>query len=165
MPTNQAQYQAVVPTPLGALGVCVEDQHLKSIDFLPEQRGAQSADDGPTQHIVEALQHYLRDPNAPLAIEPLLAGTAFQRRVWQRLRQIPVGETITYGQLAQELGSSPRAVGNACRANPCPLVVPCHRVVGKQGLGGFAGKTSGPKLQLKIWLLTHEGVLPAMSAA
>jgi methylated-DNA-[protein]-cysteine S-methyltransferase len=165
MQTRQTQYQAILATPFGALGICMEDQQLRSIDFLPEERGAQSTVDGPTQKIVEALQDYLRDPTVPLTIEPQLAGTEFQYRVWQRLRQIPAGETRTYGQLAQELHSSPRAVGNACRANPCPLVIPCHRVVGKQGLGGFAGKTSGPKLQLKIWLLTHEGVLPAASVA
>jgi methylated-DNA-[protein]-cysteine S-methyltransferase len=138
----------------------VEDQRLKSIDFLPELWGTQGPLDRATADIIEALQAYLRDPSLPLTIEPLLEGTPFQCRVWRRLMQIPPGETMTYGQLAQQLNSSPRAVGNACRANPCPLVVPCHRVVGKQGLGGFAGRTSGPKLQLKIWLLTHEGVLP-----
>jgi methylated-DNA-[protein]-cysteine S-methyltransferase len=141
----------------------VVSQRLKSIDFLPETRGMQEPVDRATADIVRVLLDYLRDPNLTCTIEPLLDGTLFQRRVWRRLMQIPPGETMTYGELAQELNSSPRAVGNACRANPCPLVVPCHRVVGKQGLGGFAGKTSGPKLQMKIWLLAHEGVLPKPS--
>ncbi len=86
-------------------------------------------------------------------------GTDFQQNVWKRLLQIPLGSTATYGQLADELNSSPRAVGNACRGNPCPLVIPCHRVVGKSGLGGFSGQVSGPKLAIKRWLLTHEGWL------
>jgi methylated-DNA-[protein]-cysteine S-methyltransferase len=161
----KAQYQAILAMPIGALGIRVEDRCLKSIDLLPAQRSTPGTADEATAGIVEALEGYLRDPKAPCYIVSRLEGTPFQRRVWQRLMQIPPGETQTYGQLAQELDSSPRAIGNACRANPCPLVVPCHRVVGKQGLGGFAGKTSGPKLQLKRWLLTHEGVLPATSTA
>jgi methylated-DNA-[protein]-cysteine S-methyltransferase len=163
MHPNLKDYQAIVPTPFGALGVCTEDQRLRSIDLLPGKQAVQRPVDAATTRIIQALQDYLDDPSIPWNIEPLLEGTEFQQRVWQRLRRIPVGETVTYGQLAQELQSSPRAVGNACRANPCALVVPCHRVVGKQGLGGFAGKTSGPKLQLKIWLLVHEGVLPTPS--
>jgi len=157
---DQLRYQAILPTPFGALGVRVEGRQLKAIDLLPDEKASLAPVDGTTADIVERLQEYLQDPQARCDIEPLLQGTDFQRRVWHRLMRIPSGETVTYGQLAQELRSSPRAVGNACRANPCPLVVPCHRVVGKKGLGGFAGKTSGPKLQLKIWLLSHEGVLP-----
>jgi methylated-DNA-[protein]-cysteine S-methyltransferase len=160
---KQPGYQAILKTPFGALGVGVAGQRLKSIDFLPDQQVAQRPGDAATADITEALEAYLRDPSSPCRIEPLLQGTVFQRRVWQRLMQIPPGETVTYGQLARELNSSPRAVGNACRANPCPVVVPCHRVIGKRGLGGFAGRTSGPRLQLKIWLLVHEGVLPAPS--
>jgi methylated-DNA-[protein]-cysteine S-methyltransferase len=73
------------------------------------------------------------------------------------LRSIPPGRTRTYGELASKLGTSARAVGGACRANPCPVVVPCHRVVAANGLGGFAGDTSGRKLEVKRWLLRHEG--------
>jgi methylated-DNA-[protein]-cysteine S-methyltransferase len=113
--------------------------------------------------VIQAIQAYLEDPSFRFCFEPLLEGTAFQQRVWHELLQIPLGHTLTYGQLARQLGSSPRAIGNACRANPCPLVVPCHRVVGKTGLGGFAGKNSGPKLQIKRWLLMHEGGLPEFS--
>jgi methylated-DNA-[protein]-cysteine S-methyltransferase len=87
-----------------------------------------------------------------------VAGTPFQRRVWEAMRAIPPGRTRTYGDLAAELGTSPRAIGGACRANPCPIVVPCHRVVGATGLGGFAGDTSGHKVEVKRWLLRHEGV-------
>ena len=88
-----------------------------------------------------------------------LDGTPFQRRVWQVLQKIPSGSTMTYGEVAQQIGSGARAVGNACRANPCPLIVPCHRVVGVDGLGGFSGERGGEKLEIKRWLLQHEGVL------
>ncbi|NBC48858.1 MAG: methylated-DNA--[protein]-cysteine S-methyltransferase [Gammaproteobacteria bacterium] len=107
----------------------------------------------------EALDAYFADPARPIdcPIEP--AGTAFQRRVWARIALIPPGQTATYGALASELGSSARAVGNACRANPVPLRVPCHRVVAASGLGGFAGDRDGRLLTIKRWLLAHEGAL------
>ena len=78
------------------------------------------------------------------------------QRVWQALKQIPAGESICYGELAKQLGTSARAVGNACRANPLPIVVPCHRVVSASGLGGFMGQTQGAELTVKQWLLKHE---------
>lgn len=82
------------------------------------------------------------------------AGTPFQREVWKALRTIPAGTTISYGQLAKQLGrpSATRAVGAANGSNPIPIVVPCHRVVGANGsLTGFGGG-----LPRKKWLLEHE---------
>jgi len=88
---------------------------------------------------------------------PQLTGTQFQLRVWQAIYAIPVGETRTYGQLAALLGSGPRAVANACGANPFPIIIPCHRVVAKSGIGGFLqGKKNG--VLVKRWLLQHEGI-------
>ena len=84
------------------------------------------------------------------------SGTAFQRRVWQYLQTIPMGTTQSYGEVAQALNSSARAVGNACRANPYLLVVPCHRVVKSNGIGGFGGKIDGEAIAIKQWLLAHE---------
>jgi methylated-DNA-[protein]-cysteine S-methyltransferase len=84
------------------------------------------------------------------------AGTRFQQRVWEQIAAIPPGDTVTYGRIAEAVHSSPRAVGNACRANPVPLRIPCHRVVGAAGLGGFAGERGGELLGIKRWLLAHE---------
>ena len=73
---------------------------------------------------------------------PLItSGTEFQKKVWAGISQIPYGQTVTYGDLARSIGrpGSARAVGSACGANPLALIIPCHRVVGTQGLGGFAG--------------------------
>ncbi len=64
---------------------------------------------------------------------------------------------MTYGGLATKLGSGARAVGNACRQNPISIIIPCHRVVAANGLGGYAGHTQGKVLDRKRWLLTHEG--------
>lgn len=80
-------------------------------------------------------------------------GTPFQQRVWRLVSQIPYGATRTYGDIAKKLGNAgqARAVGRACNRNPLPLIIPCHRVVGSSGLGGFAGGE-----QLKRWLLECE---------
>jgi methylated-DNA-[protein]-cysteine S-methyltransferase len=84
-------------------------------------------------------------------------GTPYQQRVWQAISAIPRGQVLTYGDIAAQIGSGPRAVANACGANNIPLIVPCHRVVAKGGIGGFMqGNKDG--LKIKKWLLKHEGV-------
>jgi methylated-DNA-[protein]-cysteine S-methyltransferase len=110
---------------------------------------------------VREILAYCRQPNFRFSVATEPVGTAFQRRVWQVIAAIPAGCTRTYSEIAAELGSSPRAVGGACRANPYPLLVPCHRVVAVNGLGGFAGDTKGRLLAFKRRLLTHEAVLSA----
>lgn len=91
---------------------------------------------------------------------PLQAiGTPFQTKVWSELQKIPLGETRSYGEIAKKLNSSPRAVGNACRKNPILIIIPCHRVVSATGIGGFSGEKDGDKVNIKRWLLSHEGVL------
>jgi len=113
------------------------------------------ADDACTAAAREQLIAYFagqrRDFDLPLAP----AGTAFQQRVWAALRRIPFGETRSYGEIARELGSSPRAIGRANGTNPICVIVPCHRVIGADGsLTGFGYGT-----ELKRRLLEHEGAL------
>lgn len=86
----------------------------------------------------------------PLRVE---AGD-FQRRICARIAAIPFGETVTYGEIAGELGASAQAVGQACGGNPIPVFIPCHRVLGAKGLGGYSG---GAGIETKVWLLRHEG--------
>jgi methylated-DNA-[protein]-cysteine S-methyltransferase len=105
---------------------------------------------------------FLRDPRVWCAPDDVPQGSEHARRVWRALCRIPVGETRTYGEIAREIGSSPRAVGQACRANPWPLFVPCHRVVPGRGArtpttaGAYAGQVEGPLAGIKVWLLEHE---------
>jgi methylated-DNA-[protein]-cysteine S-methyltransferase len=100
---------------------------------------------------------YLADPTFTFGLPLRPAGTFFQRRVWGEIAAIPLGETETYGALAKNLKNAPRAVGQACGANPYPLVVPCHRVIAAGGgLGGFNRHGGGFLLEVKRWLLTHE---------
>lgn len=86
------------------------------------------------------------------------ASTPKQKQVWQAIAEIPCGQTRTYGDLARQLGSSPRAVGQACGRNPLPLLIPCHRVLAAQGLGGFNQGQADDMLKLKILLLQREGI-------
>jgi len=83
-------------------------------------------------------------------------GTAFQKKVWQAMSRIPFGATRTYGDLATELGTSPRALGGACGRNPIPIIIPCHRILGRNGgLGGYSGMDG---TETKAFLLRLEGV-------
>ncbi len=105
------------------------------------------------------FSRWLRDAGSPLALPLTPPGSDFQSRVRAALLAIPPGEVRSYGELARQLGSSARAVGGACRRNPVPILVPCHRVVGAAGPGGYGGHTGGAALRRKLWLLRHEGVL------
>ncbi len=115
------------------------------------------------QVIEQQLNQYFQQPGFQFSLFCQMEGaTVFQQKVWRALMQIPSGQVKTYGALAAELGSSARAVGNACRNNPFPLVIPCHRVVSAAGIGGYAGDTLQQQkgeikfMQIKQWLLTHE---------
>ena len=85
----------------------------------------------------------------------------FQQRLWRHLSDVPAGTTDTYGHLAQHLNSGAQAIGQACRRNPVPVIVPCHRIVSRQGMGGYAGEVEGEKMQIKKALLAHEGFVGA----
>jgi methylated-DNA-[protein]-cysteine S-methyltransferase len=106
---------------------------------------------------VRQLRAWLKDPRFDFGLPLAPAGTHFQRRVWNAVAAIPPGHTMSYGEVAAAIRSGPRAVGNACGANPYPIVVPCHRVVAaNQGLGGFGRNNDGFLLDIKRWLLRHE---------
>ncbi|WP_026280643.1 methylated-DNA--[protein]-cysteine S-methyltransferase [Thioalkalivibrio sp. ALE9] len=107
---------------------------------------------------------YGRDASAWQPTPAVPPGSAHARRVWAALSEIPVGEVRTYSEIAARVGSAPRAVGQACRANPWPLFIPCHRVVSSRfrrthDVGGYAGDQVGELAQVKRLLLAHEGVL------
>ena len=156
---NPERYDAVVSTPGFALGLRIEGATIAEIDFLPPDTPARAPDDPLARRACRQIERYLESPDAAFELPLKACGTAFQRRVWDAIRAIPRGETATYGEIARRLASTPRAVGQACGANPYPVVVPCHRVVGAGGLGGFAHARGGRLLEIKRWLLRHEGVL------
>jgi methylated-DNA-[protein]-cysteine S-methyltransferase len=157
-PAAAPDYAAIVTTPWDdvGLGVCVRDDCLVSIDFLPGNVLSYVAAVAVAREAVGQLQAYFRDPRHRFTVPLAFAGTSFQRKVWETLRRIPAGNTRSYGEVARQLGSSARAVGSACRANPIAVVIPCHRIVSAQGLGGFMGVTKGRGLEIKQCLLAHE---------
>lgn len=156
MPQARTDYDAVIAAPFGRLGLRLTDGRLSEIDFLSTRAPLVRPRSPAARAIARALNNYFKNPEKSLRVPLALNGTEFQRRVWRALVRIPAGEVRQYGELAVALRSSPRAVGNACRANPIPIVVPCHRVVAHAGIGGFMGHAAGKAVRLKEWLLTHE---------
>lgn len=142
---------AATRTPLGRIGLVEEGGAITRLLWDAENTGFRS----------DVLKEGLRQLEAffngdlhtfDLPLAP--AGTDFQQAVWDRLLAIPFGATRTYGDLALSLASPPRPVASACGANPIPIIIPCHRVVAADGLGGYSGAGG---IETKVWLLKHEG--------
>lgn len=144
-------------TPIGSLSIQMQASLLGKIEWLND-KVCQPSVDIPRQ-LEQILNHYWRTAKADYTLPLLEQGTAFQQKVWLALCSIPPGQTKTYGELAQTLNTSPRALANACRSNPFPIIIPCHRVLAKTGLGGYAGQTSGAMLTIKQALLRFEKTL------
>lgn len=163
--------QAVIETPVGLAFMFFSDKGLTRLAFAEERDFKEGVMVGGTseteslpkgllqewhRRVAQALEDYFTGNNGAADELPLdLRGTPFQLRVWQELRKIPPGETISYQELAKRAGApkAARAAGQACGANPVPILIPCHRVVAADGtLGGYS---SG--LERKRWLLRHEG--------
>lgn len=153
-------YQTIVAAPGFALGVRCSADEILEIEFLPPCEAV--APQTPlAKETVRQLRAWLKDARFEFSLPLAAAGTPFQRKVWAQISAIPCGQTRSYGDLAEAIGSAPRAVGGACGANPYPLVVPCHRVVARDGgLGGFNRERGGLLLDIKRWLLAHEGLDP-----
>lgn len=145
-------------------GIAIRQQAgLLMIDLLGNSISEPTVSQDPIAHhpslkqITQEILAYLQRPHEAFSLPAQLAGSAFQQKVWLAILAIPLGQTRTYSELAVPLQSGPRAVANACGANRLPLLIPCHRVVAKNGLGGFMrGNENG--LAIKRWLLAHEGV-------
>jgi methylated-DNA-[protein]-cysteine S-methyltransferase len=156
MNSSDGDWDVIVDAPGFALGVRLAADMVAGIEFLPVGL-TRSARCALGREVTHQLTAYLRDPLTPFDLPLAAAGTLHQRAVWQVMRAISPGSTLTYGEVAAQIGSSPRAVGGACGANPFPVVIPCHRIVAAGGrLGGFAHSTAGFLPGIKRWLLAHE---------
>ena len=102
------------------------------------------------------IKDYLNNPTIPLSVNLQKQGSNFRNKVWAEICKIPAGQVLSYSELAGKVGSGARAVANACRDNPFPGIIPCHRVVSVSGLGGYMGQTSGKFLGIKEKLLAIE---------
>lgn len=151
-------YQAKLETPFAVLGILTQDKALVGIDFLPINTQSLAPQDAVAEAVCAQLTSYLKNPHHRFDLPIYLKSTPHRMKVWESLREIPSGRFLNYGDLAKALHSSPRAVGQACGANPIPVIIPCHRVLAKKGLGGFMNHSSGDPLLIKQWLLRHEGI-------
>lgn len=154
---SREPWSAQIPAPFGVIGVAVGDGFVTAIRYLPPGTSLIAPEDALAREACRQIEAYFRDPGFRFSLPLRVAGSDHQRRAWQAMAAIPVGETRSYGELAAAIGSSARAVGQACGANPLPLVISCHRVVARDGgLGGFMGRRGGFALSVKRWLLEHE---------
>ena len=150
------QYDAVVAAPFGAVGIYIQGVQVV-IELLPEKHPTKIAEHKVAANVVSQIEAYFSNPRNDFNLPIVFKGTPFQRRVWKAISAIACGRVVTYGEIAQQIGSGPRAVANACGANNLPLIIPCHRVVAKNGMGGYmSGQQDG--LKIKKWLLKHEGI-------
>ncbi len=155
---RSALFYTTIDSPVGNLLMAADAQGLRLVSFESSKRATPvepcwKQDKAPFVEVIRQLQAYfdgeLREFDLPLAPK----GTEFQLRVWNTLRTIPYGETISYGQLAQKIGDpkAVRAVGLANGSNPIPIIIPCHRVIGSNGsLTGFGGGLSNKKKLLAL---------------
>ncbi|OGT22251.1 MAG: hypothetical protein A3C55_01075 [Gammaproteobacteria bacterium RIFCSPHIGHO2_02_FULL_42_13] len=147
-------YNAIIQTPLSNIGFITYNDKLQTVQFVSQKPIAPKTTFD--KHVARQLTQYFKCAAMQFDLPLQLIGTPFQKRVWRALQQIKPGETSTYGELAKRLKTSPRAIGNACRANPITLVIPCHRVLAKHHDGGYSGQTTGKLMNMKRWLLDYE---------
>lgn len=150
-------FHARLPTPFAVLGIRTAGELLNAIEYLPCGVATLAPVNRLAAKVCRQIERYLDDPEYQFDLPFEFAGTAFQRRVWQAICSIPSGKTLTYLEVARRIDSAPRPVGGACGANRIPLVIPCHRVVASGGIGGFMHARGGAPLEIKRWLLRHEG--------
>ena len=156
--TMASEHSARMRTPFAVLGILTAGGAVTGVEYLPRETRTLAPTDAVAARAVHEIERYLADPDYRFTVPLAPDGTPFRRRVWDAIAAIPRGQSRTYGELARQLHTAPRAVGGACGANPIALLIPCHRVVGSAGaLGGFMHATDGDPLAIKRWLLGHEG--------
>ncbi|MBF0605558.1 MAG: methylated-DNA--[protein]-cysteine S-methyltransferase [Nitrospirae bacterium] len=145
-----------ITTPLGPLWAGFSHHALIILSFKPLQHPIPNNNPHPLEYplnhwLERYFTRYFDPPTLPLAPQ----GTAFQQKIWGEVSKIPAGKWLTYGALAKQSNTAPRAIGQAMAANPIPLLIPCHRIIAKNGkIGGYSG---GDGEKTKHWLLQWEG--------
>lgn len=150
---------STINTPIGKISLFITDNNLSKISFENSAVPLIAPRSSLAIEATAQILNYFKDPHFTFDLPASLNGTAYQQSLWRYLATIPVGQAMTYGEVAKMLHSSPRAIGNACRHNPLPIIFPCHRVVAKNRIGGFAGEISGTLIEIKESLLRHEAYL------
>ena len=149
-------WQAKLEAPFAVIGVRTIGERLVRLEYLPRGAAPLKPQTPFAKEVCRQLKAYLKQPNFDFDLAFDYDGTDFQVRAWKAIRSIPVGAVCSYLQVAKVIGSAPRPVGTACGANNIPILIPCHRVVGSQGIGGFMSARRGAAIDVKRWLLHHE---------
>ncbi|MBF4693485.1 methylated-DNA--[protein]-cysteine S-methyltransferase [Fusibacter ferrireducens] len=148
-------YRDEFVAPFGILEIMADESHLMKLDLLKSEHADRRINPNPiTDRTKDQLRDYFEGKRMVFDLPILPQGTEYQKKVWQHLLNIPYGETISYKTLAIWTGNdkASRAVGHANSKNTIMIVIPCHRVIGKNGeLTGYAGG-----LDVKRWLIEHE---------
>src|SRR6266849_2986473 len=150
------RWDAVIEFPVMKVGVSTRNDRVVEIGYLPSSTAVIAPRNPLAERAARQLERYRANSDATFDLPLLIEGSPLQRAVWEAMCSIPRGQTRTYGNLAQQLGAEARAIGQACGDNRLPIVIPCHRVVATNGIGGFAHATEGYLLEAKRWLLLHE---------
>lgn len=153
-----ASFHARLATPFAVLGIRTVGEWLTDIAYLPRGVATLAPLNALAERACRQIECYLDDPQFRFDLPFDYRGTAFQCRVWREVAKIKSGKTKTYKEIAQQLQSAPRPVGGACGRNRLPLIIPCHRVLASNGIGGFMHARAGDPIGIKKWLLAHEGV-------
>lgn len=148
--------------PIFDLKVILDIESIIGVEFLIKDTKLINSPDKSNcfvSEIVKQLDSYVKDGAFKFDLPLKLSGSEHQKKVYQQMLHIPAGQTLSYKDIAQNIASSPRAVGNSCGHNPIALFVPCHRVIAASGkLGGFMQSVAVANVSIKQWLLNHEGV-------
>ncbi|MBV9900694.1 MAG: methylated-DNA--[protein]-cysteine S-methyltransferase [Alphaproteobacteria bacterium] len=140
-----------IPSSVGHLTIDADSETIVGVRWADDPHGE------PTPLLREAarqLEAYFAGALTAFDLPLKPRGSAFQQKVWAAMRAIPYGQTRSYAELAEAVDSGPRAIGGACGKNPIPVIVPCHRVLSRGGIGGYSG---GEGLPTKLILLALEG--------
>jgi len=149
-------YDVTVTFPKMKVGVTTRDGQVVGIRYLPLSHQDISAKNPLAERAARQIESYRENPDTRFDLPLRVEGTPFQRAVWQAMCAIARGKTRTYGDIAKDLNGEAKAVGQACGDNRLPIVIPCHRVVAADGIGGFSHARGGFPLEAKRWLLAHE---------
>ena len=148
----------VVNTSLGCIEITEQSGFIIGVAWSKGLASELHSESSLLQEAAAQITAYFKGDITQFTLPIKAEGTEFQQQIWDEMQKIPYGQVVTYGDVAQKIGSHARAVGSACGKNPIPVIIPCHRIVGQAGLGGFS---AGEGQETKLQLLKLEGYKPS----
>lgn len=163
MLSNEQMEVCVLQSPLGPLRLSISAKGLQRLEYVAADSPLLEPNSALAKQASQQLMAYFEGDCQVFDLPIDLIGTCYQKQVWAELQQLYFSQTLSYGELAEKIASGARAVGNACRNNPLLIIVPCHRVLRKDAIGGYSGQSDGIMMQRKLWLLQHEAEISQQS--